>query len=143
MATVTKDFRVKAGLVVEGSTATVNSHDILTKAIVDAKGDLLVGTADNAVSRLAVGATNGHVLTVDSNEATGLKYAAPAAVGSFESSIVFEGATADDYETTVTVTDPTADRTITLPNATGTVVLKDTTDTLTNKSISLTTNTIT
>ena len=35
--------------------------------------------------------------------------------------IVFEGATANDYETTLTVTDPTADRTITLPNETGTV----------------------
>jgi len=37
-------------------------------------------------------------------------------------SIIFEGATDDDYETTLTVTDPTADRTITLPNVTGTVV---------------------
>lgn len=39
------------------------------------------------------------------------------------SSIVFEGATADAFETTLTVTDPTSDRTITLPNATGTVAL--------------------
>jgi len=38
-------------------------------------------------------------------------------------SIIFEGATANDYETTLTVTDPTADRTITLPDATGTVAL--------------------
>ena len=143
MATVTKDFRVKTGIVVEGTTATVEGHDILTKKIADAKGDLLVGTADNAISRLAVGGTNGHVLTVDSSTATGLAYAAPAAVGVFDTQITFEGATADDYETTLTVVDPTADRTITLPNATGTVVLKDTTDTLTNKSISLTTNTIT
>ena len=35
----------------------------------------------------------------------------------------FEGATADAHETTLTVTDPTADRTITLPNASGTVAL--------------------
>ena len=49
--------------------------------------------------------------------------------------IQFEGGTADAYETTLTVTDPTADRTITLPNATGTVVLQDSTDTLTNKTI--------
>ena len=41
----------------------------------------------------------------------------------FGSSIKFEGATANDFETTVAVTDPTADRTITLPNATGTVAL--------------------
>ena len=60
-----------------------------------------------------------------------------------KSSIILEGATADAFETTLTVVDPTADRTITLPNETGTVVLKDSTDTLTNKSISLTTNTIT
>ncbi len=37
--------------------------------------------------------------------------------------IVFEGSTADSFETTVQVTDPTADRTITLPNKTGTVAL--------------------
>lgn len=37
----------------------------------------------------------------------------------------FEGATEDGFETTVTATDPTADRTITFPNATGTVALTD------------------
>jgi hypothetical protein len=42
---------------------------------------------------------------------------------SFGTSIVFEGATADSYETTLQVTDPTADRTITFPDATGTVAL--------------------
>jgi hypothetical protein len=44
----------------------------------DAKGDLIVGTGADTFSRLAVGATNGMVLTVDSAEATGLKYATPA-----------------------------------------------------------------
>jgi len=43
----------------------------------------------------------------------------------FGSSITFEGATDNAFETTLVVTDPTADRTITLPNATGTVVLAD------------------
>lgn len=38
-------------------------------------------------------------------------------------SLVFEGSTADGFETTLAVTDPTADNTITLPNATGTVPL--------------------
>jgi hypothetical protein len=46
--------------------------------------------------------------------------------------IVFEGATADDFETTLTVTDPTADRTITLPNITGTVVTTGDTGTVTS-----------
>ena len=35
--------------------------------------------------------------------------------------LVFEGVTADAFETSITLTDPTADRTITLPNATGVV----------------------
>ena len=42
---------------------------------------------------------------------------------SLPTSIVFEGATADAFETTLTVVDPTVDRTITLPDATGTVAL--------------------
>jgi hypothetical protein len=42
-----------------------------------------------------------------------------------DASIVFEGATANDFETTLTVTDPTEDRTITFPNATGTVALAE------------------
>ena len=40
-----------------------------------------------------------------------------------QNAIVFEGATADSHETTLTITDPTADRTITLPDTTGTVAL--------------------
>ena len=59
------------------------------------------------------------------------------------SPLVFEGATADAYETTLTFTDPTADRVITMPNATDTLVGKATTDTFTNKSIDLGTNTLT
>ena len=50
-------------------------------------------------------------------------------------SFIFEGDTDDDFETTLTVTDPTADRTITLPNLTGTVSLITATETLTNKTM--------
>lgn len=49
--------------------------------------------------------------------------------------IIFEGATNNNFETTLTVVDPTADRTVSLPNATTTLVGKDTTDTLTNKTL--------
>ena len=54
----------------------------------------------------------------------------------------FEGSTADGFETSLTVVDPTADRTITLPNATGTVSLLDNTETLTNKTIDADNNTL-
>lgn len=52
-----------------------------------------------------------------------------------DGSVVFEGATADAYETTLAVTDPTADRTITLPNVTGTVAILDAAQTLSNKTL--------
>jgi hypothetical protein len=62
-----------------GTSGTVTITNSMATAI-DAKGDLVVGTGADAFSRLAVG-TNGQVLTVDSAEATGLKYATPAAAG--------------------------------------------------------------
>ena len=50
MATVVKDFKVKNGLIVEGSTATVNNHDILTKKQDDQTYivNLIGGTATSA-----------------------------------------------------------------------------------------------
>jgi hypothetical protein len=122
MATVNKDFRIKNGLVVEGSSATVNGKNIITAGVVDAKGDLIVGSADDAVARLGVG-TNGQVLTAASGATYGVQWSDPAAVGVFGSSIEFEGSTVNAFETTLAVTDPTADRTITLPDASGTVAL--------------------
>ena len=49
--------------------------------------------------------------------------------------IVFEGATGDDHETTITVTDPTSDRTITFPDVTGNVVTTGDTGTVTSAMI--------
>lgn len=51
-----------------------------------------------------------------------------------DSAVVFEGATADDYEVRLTADDATADRQIKLPNADGTIVLDTHTQTLTNKT---------
>ena len=52
-----------------------------------------------------------------------------------DADIVFEGATDNAYETTLTLADPTADRTITLPNVTGTVVTTGDTGTVTSAMI--------
>ena len=49
--------------------------------------------------------------------------------------LTFEGATSNDFETTLTVADPTADRTITLPNVTGTVVTTGDTGSVTSTMI--------
>jgi len=59
------------------STVFTNASAGIAKTIVDAKGDLIAATAADTVSRIGVGA-NGTVLTADSAESTGLKWATPA-----------------------------------------------------------------
>ena len=113
MATVTKDFRVKNGLIVEGSTATVNSSNILTEASTEFLQDTTAGMFDGSHTGV----------TFSYNDTTGKLTAAVDANPAFTTSITFEGATADAYETTLQVTDPTADRTILLPDAGGTIAL--------------------
>ncbi len=70
--------------------------------IVDAKGDLITATAADTPARLAVGATNGHILTVDSTASTGLAWAAPAGGGA-NYQLLNSGGTALTAATTITV----------------------------------------
>jgi len=62
-----------------GTSGTVTITNSMATAI-DAKGDLVVGTGSDTFSRLAVG-TNGYILTADSAESTGMKWAAAAGGG--------------------------------------------------------------
>lgn len=60
------------------STVYSNATAAIAKSIVDAKGDLIAATAADTVARLGVG-TNGQVLTADSTQSTGLKWATAGA----------------------------------------------------------------
>jgi hypothetical protein len=62
-----------------GTSGTVTVTNSMATAI-DAKGDLIGGTGADTFSRLAVGA-NGTVLTADSAEATGMKWASAGSSG--------------------------------------------------------------
>lgn len=59
------------------AAAALSNLGGIASSLVDAKGDLLVGTADNTVARLAVG-SNTQVLTADSSQAGGVKWATPS-----------------------------------------------------------------
>lgn len=68
------------GITGGGTSGTVTITNDMATAI-NAKGDLVVGTGADAYARLAVASTAGYLLSVDSAEATGLKWAAPAGGG--------------------------------------------------------------
>ena len=110
------------------SISSSDSTSIQLNEAVDITGALTVGGSATITGNLTV---NGTTTTVNSTAVE------------IQNAFIFEGATDDNFETTLTVVDPTADRSISLPNASGTIVLKDTTDTLTNKTINGPDNTLT
>jgi len=86
-----------------GTSGTVTVTNSMATAI-DAKGDLIGGTGADAFSRLAVGA-NDTVLTADSAQATGLKWATPASGSTYVGCSVSNSASqnvADNTETIMT-----------------------------------------
>lgn len=69
--------------------ATLGAAETLPATIMDAKGDLIAASAADAAGRLAVG-TNGHVLTADSAQSLGVKWAAAAAGGGVAADTIFD-----------------------------------------------------
>ncbi|NDB64481.1 MAG: hypothetical protein EB168_02270 [Euryarchaeota archaeon] len=132
----------------DGTTpTTLKSTSIEISSIVNGTSNVAVAT-DSSVTVSVAGSTAATFasggLTVTGNlTVQGTTTTVDSTTVNVVDRFVFEGATADDFETTLLVEDPTADRTVTIPDATGTIVLKDSTDTLTNKSIDLTNNTLT
>ena len=97
---------------VSDSTSTTSSTTIASSTAVKSAYDLA-----NAALPKAGGTVTGELLIGNTG------------------SLVFEGSTDDGFETTLAVTDPTADRTITFPNVTGTVVTTGDSGTVTSTMI--------
>ena len=118
------------------NTYTINTNDIWF--------DTSNGTVKFRVSNAWSGITTASDLTVTGDlTVQGTTTTVNSTEIQVQNSLKFEGSTSNDYETTLTVSNPTADRTVTIQNATHTLVGRDTTDTLTNKSVDLTDNTLT
>ena len=124
--------------VASGSGLTYSGGEIGTNAIPNSKlanSSLTVGS-----TAIALGATASTIAGLTSLTATTLYSGVADAANSISiasGNIVFEGSTANGYETTLTTTDATADRTLTLPNETGTLLTTASTITPTVNSLTI------
>ncbi|AGE60397.1 baseplate wedge initiator [Pelagibacter phage HTVC008M] len=128
---------------VNSDTSAVGSTTVIPVITANAKGLVTsIGTASIS-TLLTVGADSGSndtitvgtdtldfsggsniTTTVSNNDISIALDASPSVTNlTVGGNIVFEGSTADSFETTLAVTDPTADRTITIPNKSGTVAM--------------------
>jgi len=128
------------------TSTTVNAGTLALAAgsITDSSGSIsfgnenisTTGTATLATVDINAGAIDG--TTIGANSAAAGTFA--AITGSSlaiteDGTIIFEGATDDGNETTLTVADPTTARTITLPNETGTVITTGSSDAVTGNML--------
>ena len=130
--------------VASGSGLTYSGGEIGTNAIPNsqlANSSLTVGSTS-----IALGATASTIAGLTALTATTLYSGAADAANSIaiaSGNIVFEGSTANGYETTLTATDATADRTLTLPNENGTILTTASTITPTVNSLTIGSTSIT
>jgi hypothetical protein len=104
-----------------GTSGDITITNSMATAI-DAKGDLIVGTGADTFSRLAAG-TNTYILTADSAEATGLKWAAPAGGGGKVLQVVSATTTSATLITSSSYTDSSITATITPTSATSKILI--------------------
>ena len=83
---------------------------------------ITIATSSDVVTLTSTSTLTNKTLTSPTINSPTITTLTATALALTDASVVFEGATADDFETTLTVVDPTADRTITIPNETGTLI---------------------
>jgi hypothetical protein len=130
-----RDYR-EANQHIEGTTTAhgLTIADVITTTNTKTLTNKTISAADNTLTGV-VTLTGTQTLTNKTLTSPTITTPTISSLTLGDGNIVFEGATANDFETTLTVADPTADRTVTIPDATTTLVGTDTTQTLTNKTL--------
>lgn len=136
--TITLSGDLSGAVTIDGSqnvtlAATVAADSIALGA--DTTGNYMVDVSAGTGVTVSHSQSEGSTATVSIGQSVATNATPTFAGMNLTGDLVFEGATANDYETTITVTDPTADRTITVPNITGTIVTTGDTGTVTSTMI--------
>jgi len=108
-----------ASIIIEGATDNANET---TLTVTDPTADRTI-TFPDASGTVVLADGSGNVTVSGDLTVSGTTTTINSTTINATTGIVFEGTTANAFETTLTVTDPTADRTITFPDATGTVAM--------------------
>ena len=99
-------------------------HDATNSYITNATGALKIATETSGIA-ITIGHSTSQVTIADNltvagdMTVTGTQTIQNTVTMNAQNAVVFEGATADNNETTLTIVDPTADHTVYMPNATG------------------------
>ena len=136
--TDTKKLKVGDGLTVWASLPYINLTPAAAASIYATSANPTFTGTVNGITKSMVGLGNVDNTSdankpVSTTQQTALDLKAPLANPTFTGTValntgvtlVFEGATANDFETTLAAADPTADRTLTLPDVTGTLATQD------------------
>jgi hypothetical protein len=137
--TISNDLTVTNNLTASGSTHTLGTIEVSGNTLrstdstrINVNDTFRVNALETETGAMIVDELSGFPRI---RSTRGDKFFIFDAIPTFNSSIIFEGATADSFETTITATDATADRTITIPDASGTLVLSGASDSVTSAMI--------
>ena len=124
-------YQAGTGLTLTGNVFSINTATTVDTSTAQTLSNKSVSLGSNTLSgtiaQFNTALSDADFATLAGSETfTNKTLTSPTVTGLFlnDSSIIFEGSSADAFETTLTVVNPTADRTITLPNATGTIALQ-------------------
>jgi len=124
--TISNDLTVTNNLTASGSTHTLGTIEVSGNTLrstdstrINVNDTFRVNALETETGAMIVDELSGFPRI---RSTRGDKFFIFDAIPTFNSSIIFEGATQDSFETTITAIDATADRTITIPDETGTIV---------------------
>ena len=118
-STITLDAKTDIILDAGGADVTLKDDGTTYGSLTNSSGELVIKSGSTPTTALTFSGAN--VTVAGDLTVSGTTTTVDSTTINVQNTLVFEGSTANDHETTLTTVDPTADRTISLPNQSGTL----------------------